>query len=54
MDTEKQAELVRLYVRLQEATDSLHTQATEVYEMARKLEELTKDTTIRYATLKVW
>jgi hypothetical protein len=38
---------------VQEATDSLHTQATEVYEMARQLEELTKDTTIRYATLKV-
>jgi hypothetical protein len=53
MDTEKQAELVRLYVRLQEVTESLHTQAEEVYEMARKLEELTKDTTIRYATLKV-
>jgi len=44
---------VRLYVRLQEATESLHTQAEEVYEMARKLEELTKDTTIRYTTLKV-
>jgi hypothetical protein len=53
MDTEKQAELVKLYVQLQEATDSLHTQAEEVYEMARKLEELTKDTTVRYATLKV-
>ncbi len=53
MDTEKQAELVRLYIRLQEATESLHTQATKVYEMARKLEEITKDTTIRYATLKV-
>jgi hypothetical protein len=53
MDTEKQAELVRLYIQLQEATNSLHTQATEVYEMARKLEDLTKDTTICYATLKV-
>jgi hypothetical protein len=42
MDTEKQAELVRLYVRLQEATGSLHTQAQEVYEIARELEELTK------------
>jgi hypothetical protein len=38
---------------VQEATDSLHTQATEVYEMVRKLEELTKDTTISYAGLRV-
>jgi hypothetical protein len=53
MDTEKQVELVRLYIQMQEETDSLHTQAQEVYEMARKLEELTKDTTIRYATLRV-
>ena len=53
MDTERQAELVRLYVQLQEAAGSLYTQATELYEMARKLEELTKDTTIRYASLKV-
>jgi len=30
MDTEKQAELVRLYVSLQEATDSLHAQAQEM------------------------
>jgi len=49
MDTEKQAELVRLYIQMQEATDPLHAQATEVYEMARKLEDLTKDTAIRYA-----
>jgi len=34
MGAEKQAEIVRLYVQLQEATDSLHTQAEEVYEMA--------------------
>jgi len=52
MDTEKQAELVRLYIRLQEAADSLHTQATEVYDMARKLEELTEHTTISYAGLR--
>jgi transcriptional accessory protein Tex/SPT6 len=52
MDTEKQAELVKLYVQLQEATDSLHTQVTEV-KMAKELEELTKETTIRHATLKV-
>jgi hypothetical protein len=53
MDTEKQAELVRLYIRADEEANALHTQATEVYEMARQLEELTKDTTIRYASLKV-
>ena len=49
MDTEKQAEFVRLYIRTDEEANALHTQATEVYEMARKLEELTKDTT-RLAT----
>jgi DNA-directed RNA polymerase subunit F len=38
---------------MRQAADSLHTQAEEVYEMARKLEDLTKDTTIRYATLRV-
>jgi hypothetical protein len=38
---------------MRQATDSLHTQATEVYEMARKLEDLTKDTTVSYATLRV-
>jgi hypothetical protein len=53
MGAEKQAELVRLYIRLQEATNALYTQAEEVYEMAGKLEELTKDTTIRYAGLRV-
>jgi hypothetical protein len=53
MGVEKQAELVRLYIRLQEATNALYTQAEEVYEMAGKLEELTKDTTIRYAGLRV-
>ena len=53
MDTEKQTELVRLYIRIKEATGSLHTQATEVYEMAKVIEELTKDTTLRYAGLRV-
>ena len=38
---------------MRQATESLHTQAEEVYEMARKLEDLTQDTTIRYATLRV-
>ena len=53
MDTEKQAELVRLYIQADEEANALHAQATEVHEMARKLEDLTKDTSIRYATLKV-
>ena len=52
MDTEKQAELVRLYVQMQEAADLLHTQATEVYEMAQEIEELTEDTTFRYTGLR--
>jgi len=52
MDTEEQAELVRLYVQADEAANALHTQAAEVYEMARKLEDLTKNTTIRYAGLR--
>jgi len=43
MDTEKQAELVRLYIRADEEANALHTQATEIYEMARMLEDLTKD-----------
>jgi hypothetical protein len=53
MDPEKQAELVRLHIRMRQATGSLHTQATEVYEMAKRIEEITKDSTIRYATLRV-
>jgi hypothetical protein len=53
MDTEKREEFVEVRIRMRQATDSLHTQAEEVYDMARKLEDLTKDTTIRYATLKV-
>ena len=52
MDTEKQAELVRLYVQADEAANALHVKATEVYEMAKRLEDLTKDTTdqLRRAT----
>jgi len=53
MDYEKRAELVKLHMQMRQATDSLHTQAREVHEMARKLEELTKDTSIRYAGLWV-
>jgi len=53
MDYKKREEFTTLHTRMRQATDSLHTQAQEVYEMARKLEDLTKDTTIRYATLRV-
>ena len=53
MDDEKQAELVRLYIKADEVANALHTQAEEVYEMARRIEDLTKDTTIRYVGLRV-
>jgi hypothetical protein len=53
MDTTKQTELVRLYIQADEAANALNAQATEVYEMARKLEDLTKDTSIHYAGLRV-
>ena len=46
MDKAKQAEFVRRYIRLQEAADALHARAEEVHEMARELEDLTKDTKI--------
>jgi len=45
MDTEKQAELVRLYIRADEEANALLVQAIEVYEMAKRIEDLTKDTT---------
>ena len=38
---------------MRQATDALNTQAEEVYEMAKAMEERTKDTTIRYAALRV-
>jgi hypothetical protein len=44
---------VELHIRLRQATDSLYAQASEVYEMAKSLEDLTKDTTIRYTGLRV-
>ena len=43
---------MRLYIQADEEANALHTQATEVYEMAKKLEELTEDTTISYAGLR--
>ncbi len=46
MDYKMREQFTSLHIQMRQATDSLHTQATEVYEMARKLEELTKDTTI--------
>jgi hypothetical protein len=53
MDTEKEAELVRLYIQADEEANALHVKATEVYEMAKRIEDLTKDSTIRYAGLRV-
>jgi hypothetical protein len=53
MDHKKREEFVGLYIQMRQAADSLHTQAEEVYEMAKEIDEVTKDTTIRYATLKV-
>ena len=53
MHTDKRVEFVSLSYHLQQATDSLHAQAEEVHEMARKQEDLTKDTTIRYVGLRV-
>jgi hypothetical protein len=53
MDYKNRAEIVGLHIQMRQATDSLHTQAEEVYEMAKRIEEQTKDTTIRYATLRV-
>ena len=38
---------------MRQATDTLNVQATEVYEMAKQIEDLTMDITIRYVTLKV-
>ena len=53
MDTEKQAELVRLYIRADGEANALLVQAIEVYEMAKRIEDLTKDTTISYSGLRV-
>ena len=44
---------MRLYVQADEAANALHTQATEVYEMAKRIEDLTKDTLLHYAGLRV-
>jgi len=53
MDYKKREEFVGLHIQMRWATDSPHAQAAEVYEMARRLEELTKDTTVSYAGLRV-
>jgi len=42
-----------LYVQADEAANALHAQAIEVYEMAKRIEDLTKDTTISYSGLRV-
>jgi hypothetical protein len=52
MDGEKQAELVRLYLRADEVANALLVQAIEVYEMTKRIEELTKDTLLHYPGLR--
>jgi hypothetical protein len=44
---------VGLHIRMRQATDALNTQAAEVYEMAKRIEDLIKYTRIRYAGLRV-
>ena len=53
MDYKKREEFVGLRIQMCPAVAPLNTQAEELYEMAGKQEELTKDTTIRYAGLRV-
>jgi plasmid maintenance system antidote protein VapI len=53
MDYKKREEFLGLRIQMCPAVAALNTQAEELYEMPRKLEELTKDTTIRYAGLRV-
>jgi hypothetical protein len=45
--------VVRVYVRANEVANTLHAQAEEVHEMASGLEDLTKNTKIWYARLRV-
>jgi DNA mismatch repair ATPase MutS len=45
-------DLLHLYIRTREAANSLHTQATEILEMAKDLERLTKDTPSGYAGMR--
>ena len=53
MDYKKRKEFTRLHIQMHPAVEALNTQAEAVYEMAKRLEELTKDTSIRYAGLRV-
>jgi hypothetical protein len=53
MDYKKREEFLGLRIQMRPAVTALNTQAEELYEMAGKLEELTKDTTIRYTGLRV-
>jgi hypothetical protein len=47
MDTEKQAELVRLYIHSRRSSDTLNTRAEAVHEMAKRVRgSHPKDTTI--------
>jgi hypothetical protein len=45
-------ELAKLYGETKTAADSLHTQSTELLELAERLEELTKDTPAWYAATR--
>jgi plasmid maintenance system antidote protein VapI len=53
MDYKKWDEFLEPHIQMRQVTDSLHTQAEEVHEIAKRIEHLTKDTTIRYGTLRV-
>jgi hypothetical protein len=53
MDYKKREEFTSLHIQMRRATDSLYTQATDVYEIAKRIEKLTKDTSIHYAGLRV-
>jgi hypothetical protein len=52
VESKKQAEFVRLYIRVDEAANTLHAQAAEVCEMAKRIEELTKDTLLQDAGMR--
>ena len=44
---------MRLYIRADEEANALLVQAAEVYEMTKRIEDLSKDTTISYSGLRV-
>jgi hypothetical protein len=53
MDYKKREELVGLHIQMRQAVEALNTQAEEVNKMAKRIEEPTKDNSIRYAGLRV-